>query len=303
MDNKEIHIARSWRKFDKAGFVAIYGLFERLGHYKLNFHLAIEPENIQAKVFLPLKKHLEKHGHSIRIYKQDTLKKYANSLGVPENNMERFKEWQWIYHILLYHRLYFKNNIDYILTLDDDIIFNEKDINVIESCCVNKVPFSIADQHVDGDKCMMGKLCDYFGGWVSDSYWRRPGNTFSGNSGFMGINNAIWSLFGSDEVNNLMDMFTYQEWDHKKHTEGAAYDQYRILLQEQSFLSILNRALNNNHIVLTKKDGYIIGSTIKETQQSRVEHYVSTQKYNIAYDYKVNGLYKDFMNVIRKQQT
>ena len=100
MDNKEIHIARSWRKFDKAGFVAIYGLFERLGHYKLNFHLAIEPENIQAKVFLPLKKHLEKHGHSIRIYKQDTLKKYANSLGVPENNMERFKEWQWIYHIL-----------------------------------------------------------------------------------------------------------------------------------------------------------------------------------------------------------
>lgn len=301
MENTNIHIARSWRRFDKEGFVAIYGLFERLGHHKLNFHIAVEPENINTSLFIPLKNHLEKHGHTISIYKHDILKEYAESLGASKTEIERFEKWQWIYHIILYHRLYVKNNIDYILTLDDDIIFNEKSIEVIESCCVNKVPFSIADQHVDADKCMMGKLCDFFGGWVADSYWRRNNNGRSGNSGFMGINNGLWSLFGSDEWSKLINMFTYQEWNHKEHSEGAEYDQYRILLQEQSFLSILNRALNVNHIVLTPEDGYIISKDVDELEKSRVEHYVSTLKYEQVYKDKVKGLFRDYMKVIQDE--
>lgn len=299
MEKVDIHIARSWRKFDNAGFVSMYGLFERLGHHRLHYHIAVEPDNIDKTLFMSFKNHIEKHGHTIRIYKQDILKEYATKLGASKVNLERFETWQWIYHILLYHRLYFKENVDYVLTLDDDIIFNEKDISVVESCCVNKVPFSIADQYVDGDKCMMGQLCNFFGGWVSDAYWRRPGNMFSGNSGFMGINNAMWSLFGSDEFNSLLDMFTYEEWDHKKHSEGAGYDQYKILLQEQSFLSILNRALNLNHLVLTPEDGYIISKDISEVEKSRVEHYVSTLKYHRTYTRKVRGLCRDYLRAIK----
>jgi hypothetical protein len=299
VENTNIHIARSWRKFGKEGFVSIYGIFERLGHHKLNFHIAVEPDKIDMKCFLPLKKHLEKHGHTIQIYKQDILDDYARYMGINQETVDKFKDWQWIYHILLYHRLFFKDGIDYILTLDDDLVFNHRSLSVVESCCVNKVPFSIADQFVDADKCMMGKLCDFFGGWISDKYWSSPGNEYSGNSGFMGVNNGMWEFFATiEQFNQLIRMFTYREWNHKIHSKGAKYEDYRILLQEQSFLSILNRALSNNHIVLVPEDGYLISKDIKETESSIVEHYVSTLKYKAPYLSKVRGLYEDYMKVI-----
>lgn len=294
-------VARSWREFGKQQFVAICELCEKLVDYDLEFHINVneEPEDY---LFLEMAHdYVDMYGHKLKTYNDTFLDEYAKETGANRKQIEKFKDWKWIYHLLLYHFLFHEKEVEYVLTYDDDILFNEKPIGELLHLVSNRTYFSCADQYNDSDKCMMGELCYLLGPKINDGYYANTSNNFATNSGFMGLNNKMFNLFKSDKsFRSMLDLFEYKKWDHKTMT-GMEYDYYRVLLQEQSFLSILNRALSGKtHRVLDSSDDYIISSDLKKIRQSKIEHYVSVSKYTEEYLNKVEDRFNKYSIMVER---
>jgi len=111
----------------------------------------------------------------------------------------------------------------------------------------------------------------------------------------MGFNNSTMGLFKSNEdFKWLIDSFTYKKWDHLT-MQGTSWDSYKVLLQEQSLLSILNRSYSDQkHIVLLPSDNYILTQDIELMKKSRVMHFISVTKYEKYY----TDLIEDKYNII-----
>lgn len=281
---KPITVARSWREFDKQQFVAISELIRVFSNRDLNIHININGkinESLFQRLNLGLPSNVKLH-----FYSNEFLNDVAKQYGIQDTS--KFIEWEWIYHILLYYHLASKN-VDYILTYDDDILFKTSSLGEVTHCIDHGIPFSIVDQHYDADKCMMGKLCETLGSWVADEYFACYSNNMPSNSGFMGFSTKIFEPFQS--LSQIVSLFEFKKWDHKT-MQGSSYDQYKILLQEQSFLGIMSRAISNRtHIVLGRDEGYFITSDPKEITTSKVSHYVGTLKYEEPYLKTIDILY------------
>jgi hypothetical protein len=282
---RDFIVARSWRTFDKQQLVAVTEICKLITRQhsqieRAEIHLNINNPNheMQAKAYQVLPPNV-----SLFFYDNTELEQYVRDYGI-EPEVEKYREWEWIYHIILHHKLYHERGNDYILTYDDDILFNDVDFSDIAHFVTSKIPFSISDQFPDADKPMMGKLIEKFGNELFENYYRCYGNDRAGNSGFMGFNNSTMSLFTSKEdFKWLIDSFTYKRWDHQT-MQGTSWDTYKVLIQEQSLLSILNRAYSNKeHIILLPSDGYILTTDMELMKQSRVMHYISTTKYSEEY--------------------
>jgi hypothetical protein len=293
-------VARSWREFGKQQFVAICELCEKLNDYDLEFHININ-EELDTTFLEMAMDYVDLNGHSLTIYEDQFFDQYALKKEAGVERVEKFKDWKWIYHLLLYHYLFHEKGVDYLLTYDDDILFNEKPIGELLYLLSNRTYFSCADQYADSDKCMMGEVCFQLGPKMNDEYYANTSNHFATNSGFMGLNNKMFNLFKSNEMfQSMLDLFEYKKWDHKTMT-GMNYDHYRILLQEQSFLSILNRALSGRtHRVLDSADGYIISSDLEKIRQSKIEHYVSVSKYSDEYLNKLEERFEKYRESIER---
>jgi hypothetical protein len=291
-------VARSWREFKEQQFVAICELVNKFEDYRLDIHININLE-IDQILLKKLDDYLLESGHVLTIYTDNEFDQYALKNGATEMHLVKFREWGWIYHLLLYHKLYYEFGVNYILTYDDDIFFNQKSIGELLYLVNNQVPFACADQYADSDKCMMGKLCVLFGAEINDEYYSNTSALYSTNSGFMGLDNKMFSKFeAGDNFRKMLDLFEYRKWDHKT-MSNLGYDDYKILLQEQSFLGILNRAFSNRtHRILDEKDEYIISSDLEQIRKSKVEHYVSVSKYSDEYLQKLQNKLVEYTNKI-----
>jgi hypothetical protein len=278
-------VARSWRKFNKQQVVAIKSLTEKLkDHFSLEFHLCINDMTDSDQYIEDLEDIPES---VINIISTEELDKYAKKNGAADSHLAKFARWKWIYHLILYHYLYHQKKVDYILSYDDDIFFNGEILEAVHFL-KNEIPFAIEDQFSDGDKCMFGELVEYFGAWIVDEYYSCYANDKSSNSGFMGISlKKIFSNFSpGSEFLKMLEMFEYKPYLHDSKTK--TWKDYKILLQEQSFLGILSRATSgNSHIVLEKKDGY----SVADIENSKVQHYVASKKYQSDFLKRVSDSY------------
>lgn len=289
---QKLVVARSWREFGIQQAAALYSLYEVFRDYDVHLHLVINGE-VNRKLLESLQRRMQ--NWKFNFYNNSFLDSYAMGRGATESQVSKFSEWMWIYHILLYHYLWFVHEEDYVLTYDDDIFFREKPVEVCHKVN-NKIPFCMADQHSDSDKPLMGKLVLHFGNWVLDEYYSCWGSALSSNSGFMGlINREIFEPFSSPEsFRKMLDMFEYRTYRHED--ENLAWKDYKILLQEQSFLGILNRALSRRlHEVLTSEYGY----SVNDPQNSKVQHYVARAKFSEEFNQKVINKYEQLLNFIK----
>lgn len=299
MNQRDFIIARSWRTFGKQQMVALAEICKILGPHAMDddrceIHLNINQPNpeLQEQAFKLLPKNIK-----LFFYTNQDLENYCRKYGI-EPNLENFKTWEWIYHILLYHKLYFEDGVNYLLTYDDDILFNADDFGDLIHLIAHKIPFSIADQYHDADKPMMGKLVERFGNEIFENYYRCGGNNRAGNSGFMGFNNSTMQYFSHSEgLNWLINSFTYKRWDHLT-MQGVTWDTYKVLLQEQSLLSILNRAYSGlRHLLLLPIHGYVLNQDLEKMKQSKVMHFISTTKYEPYYLNQVEQRYEQLKHI------
>ncbi len=290
---QKIVVSRSWREFGKQQIVAIKNLVEVFppDEYELDFHICVnQPSDSFYYEQLAYSKLLPKVSN-LTLYSTDFLDNYAKERGADKIQLDSFKEWKWIYHILLYHYLYHVVGETYILSYDDDIFFNG-DIKEVKEHIQRSTPFCIGDQYSDSDKPLIGKLSRFFGEWIVDEYYASYGSLYSSNSGFMGID--IESIFKNFNRGSgffeMLDMFVYKKYTHG---ENKSWDEYKILLQEQSFLGILNRALTQRkHIVLTEEYGY----SVDKIESSKVQHYVGIKKESEKFRELIEEKYQKIIN-------
>jgi hypothetical protein len=269
-----LHVARSWRQLGAQQLVAVHSLVEAFPEFHLHFHIcvSIDPSEDERKKFhekLP-------RGVTFGLYPMELLDEYALNCGASKAHIEKFKQWKWIYHLILYHALFYEEKIDYLLSYDDDIFFNG-DLAAAKNLINLRNPFSIQDLHADSDKALFPQLINFFGPEIHDAYYSSTNNHLSSNSGFMGINTRkIFTQFPKgDAFRAMLDMFEYTPYEHGK--TGLKWKEYKILLQEQSFLGILNRSLNTTHFVLNDKEH---GYSVENLEKSPVQHYVADKKYS-----------------------
>lgn len=285
-------VARSWREFGKQQAAAVFSLYQLFREYDVHLHLCINGE-VKHELLEKIKQKMP--DWKFNIYDNAFFDRYARSRGATEEQIEKFPEWMWIYHILLYHYLWFVHTEKYVLTYDDDIFFNAEPGEVLHKVHEH-IPFCMGDQFNDSDKPLLGKLVLHFGNWILDEYYSCWSSTESSNSGFMGlINKEIFSPFASPEdFRKLLDMFEYKQYRHEN--DNSQWDQYKILLQEQSFLGILNRAFSRRrHEVLNEKYSY----SISNQNESKVAHYVAKAKFTEEFKERVDQKYRELLNFIR----
>jgi hypothetical protein len=295
---QEIHIARAWRTFGTQQIVAVHSLHKAFPEFNFHFHIVATdvPTSDQLGHF---KECLPHDRISFGFYTMEIIDDYAVSCGATEEHLNKFKEWRWIYHLLLYHALFYEEKIDYVLTYDDDIFF-QGDLKLVKDILSQKIPFSIEDMHADGDKCMFPQLISYLGPGVFENYYSAPNNHLSSNSGFMGINlKTIFSQFPRGEnFREMLEMFQYSKYEHGK--TGLHWKEYKVLLQEQSFLSILSRSLNPMHIVLSQaEDGY----SVSQVETSPVQHYVAEKKLAQEFRDRVQEEYAKILEDVRNTRS
>jgi hypothetical protein len=282
---KTLVVARSWRTFENQQVVAIANFLEVFSpHFDVVFYLCINDSSADIDHYVRI---LEKAGCSPKIFFKNNqeLDNYALSKGAALSQITKFKHWQWIYHLILYHYLYHEQGIDYLLTYDDDIFF-QGDLKEVIELLHDKTPFAIQDHQSDSDKCTMGKLVEYFGASLIDGYYECRGSIHSSNSCFMGIDiEKIFSNFTpGHEFFQMLEMFQYEPEEYGSSKE---WREYKIPLQEQSFLSILSRATSEKaHVLLTPDFGY----SMEDLENSMVQHYTGELKYQ-----------KDFLDRVHKK--
>ena len=87
---------------------------------KAEIHLNINNPNLEMQ---EIARKIVPANIDLFFYTNEDLEDYVKSRNI-EPNLENYKIWEWIYHIILYHKLYTERNVDYLLTYDDDILFN-----------------------------------------------------------------------------------------------------------------------------------------------------------------------------------
>jgi hypothetical protein len=290
----KLTVARSWREFGKQQAVAVYNLYEVLGDHEIDLHLCIN-RSINLDY---IEKFKNKIPHwNFKIYKTDSLDLYSIKKGASESKILEFKKWPWIYHIILYYFLWNEKGVDYLLTYDDDIFFKKEKFDYLD-LLEKKIPFSIEDQSFS-DKSLMPQLIKIFGDSIHDDYYSCSHRQIGSNSGFMGIlNKEIFTPFESPEnFCKLLDLFEYKRYIHTY--EELDWEIFKILLQEQSFLGILNRSFSDKrHVVLTKDDGYFITDKIEDMEKTEIQHYIAMKKYSRNFLNRINQKHNEVLRFL-----
>lgn len=283
-----ITVARSWRVFGQQQTIGLLSLYKKIHWMNPVFHLNIN-EDVDDDCLEYLYNFVPRE--NVYIYSDNFFDEYARLNEVDESLIQQFSKWKWIYHILLYYYLYSEIDIPYILTYDDDILFNEKEIHEVLGLLEKEIPFGIGEPNGFADKTMLGKLSIYFQDKFDINYmfWSCWPQEFSINSGFMGIRTEFFNHY--DSLIDICNLFNYEEYIH---TDSPTFDSlFNKLLQEQSFLSINNKSFyNDEYVTLTPDDGYDIRwDEIDEnySNKTKVEHYVHTKKYTKIYQYRLKS--------------
>lgn len=246
----KIVIARSWREFQQRQGAAVRSLHQIFSNKDVHLHICVNGD-IDWQLVDDLR--IMMPNWKINIYANKFLNDYARKRGATEQQISEFSKWPGIYNILLYYYLWHVLREEYVLTYDDDILFDGFPKEVMYKI-QSHIPFSTADTRADSDKPLMGKLVMKFGNWIHDEYYSCSDSDLASNSSFMGvINREIFEQFSSpDTFREMLDLFEYRE---VQGADSAEWNDYKVLLQEQSFLGVLNRAFSRKrHEVLDLTD-------------------------------------------------
>jgi hypothetical protein len=299
---KPLYISRSWREFDKQQAIGILSFYKKIYMLDVEFHLNINGEINQQWLdyvynFIPVEK--------IILYKDDFLKDYARKNKIKETIIDDFEKWKWIYHILLYHYLWKERESDYILTFDDDILFNSKEISEIIRYLETRTPFGLSETNAWSDKSSMKKMIFYFdkkGIDVHDIFWKVSPQNVSINSGFLGMKMDFFENY--DSLNDIVNFFTldyfnppitsWNDISSWNDSYGILFDSlWNILLQEQSFLVINQKVFYPTEFrTLQISDGYNIELHDMVNDEfyplrTKLEHYLSNAKHELVYKQRI----------------
>ena len=290
--NRKLVVSRMWTKRGIQQYFSLLQLSKEFWDFEIEAHILIDDWSHSDDWTLEIEKlstpHREGFPMTIIFYTKEELKDwYDKNDYLSEKQFDGVKGLVHFYHILLYFYLYVEKNIDYLVTYDDDIIFNRKvseSLNEIDGLISSKTPFIIEETRFPiSDKSLLYKLSEYYGRDLTSDYYRDNHRGVGTNAGFMGIEtSAIFSEFKGD-VSSMVNLFNFKSPKLKSVDEPYSYsDEILFNTQEQSFLSVMSHCFSTKEVFrLGHSLGYFFDTPIQESvNKSKIIHFTGDRKYD-----------------------
>jgi len=179
------------------------------------------------------------------------------------------------YHILINHYVRRVYSYNYSLMIEYDVIFNNEDLEQLETFLTNQIPFGIVEPANPGcDKALAKQLSDLF----EQNVVQLPNVGI--NAGFKGLNLKIFDEFlNPTTFNMLLNIFDFSGIYNEDGSEKTGWTRTTIDTQEQSFHSLMN-ALSPNYELLDPQKYYVFPYWVDLDYllKSKVIHFIGHEK-------------------------
>ena len=284
----KIPIARLWHRKGKLEYFCIQQMIQTFPNIEFDWHIVLHSidykdewsEKIDA---LPIK---------VTWYSTEDMINYGKECGYINDSFEnKIPNFVHFYHIIIFHYLRRVLRFDYALSYEYDIIFNSNELQELENCIKNKIPFGICEPaNSYCDKALLNQLNNLFQIDLSNV----TNNFELGiNAGFQGMNLKIFDNFMNPSTfSDFLDCFDFSGIYNEDGLEKTGYTRTIIDTQEQSFHSLLNRMFSENFVVLDPKTYYFYPSYLNFDiqQRSKVLHYFGHVKPKEMIDFIENKI-------------
>jgi hypothetical protein len=290
--NRKLIVSRMWTKRGIQQYFSLLQISKEFWDFEIEAHILIDDWTHDDDWTKEIEKlnnpHREGFPMSVEFYTKEELKQWYHSNNIIDKSVfDNMKGFLHIYHLLLYFYLYVEKGIDYLVSYDDDIVFNKKvspELNEIDGLITNKTPFVIDEEYFPmSDKSMFVGLSNYFNRDLTPDYYRNNIRGVGANAGFMGIEtSSIFSSF-KDNFMGLLSLFDYKSPNLKSIDEPYHYtDKVLFDTQEQSFMSIMLHCFATKELFrLGGALGYFFDTPIQEAvNKSKLIHFTGDRKYD-----------------------
>ena len=165
--------------------------------------------------------------------------------------------------------------------IEYDVIFNNEDLEQLETFLTNQIPFGIVEPANPGcDKALAKQLSDLF----EQNVVQLPNVGI--NAGFKGLNLKIFDEFlNPTTFNMLLNIFDFSGIYNEDGSEKTGWTRTTIDTQEQSFHSLMN-ALSPNYELLDPQKYYVFPYWVDLDYllKSKVIHFIGHEKPQIMMD-------------------
>ena len=273
-----IPIARLWHKKGKLEYHTMMQLIKYFPNLNFEYHIVLDQfdykdewsEKIDS---LPVK---------CFWYSKEDMHNYLKNSGYGnEELISKIPNFVHFYHILINHYVRRVYSYNYSLMIEYDVIFNNEDLEQLETFLTNQIPFGIVEPANPGcDKALAKQLSDLF----EQNVVQLPNVGI--NAGFKGLNLKIFDEFlNPTTFNMLLNIFDFSGIYNEDGSEKTGWTRTTIDTQEQSFHSLMN-ALSPNYELLDPQKYYVFPYWVDLDYllKSKVIHFIGHEKPQIMMD-------------------
>lgn len=271
MINK-IPVARLWHKRGKLEYFTMYQLHKHFPQIEFEFHIVLDQPDYRDE----WTDKIEALPYKCIWYTKEDMEDYLKQSGYINEEVSRtIVNFIHFYHIVINHYLRRVLRYDYVLTIEYDVIFNSEDLQEIETCLLNKIPFGISEPANGAcDKALANQLSQLFG----QNIVKYP--NIGINAGFKGLCLEVFDQFlNTSTFQMLLECFDFSGIYKEDGTEKDGWERTLIDTQEQSFHSLMN-TLSPNYTILSPSDYYVFPYWIdmEYLKKSKVIHFIGHKK-------------------------
>jgi hypothetical protein len=267
-----IPIARLWHKKGKLEYHTMMQLIKYFPNLNFEYHIVLDQfdykdewsEKIDS---LPVK---------CFWYSKEDMHDYLKNSGYGNDELiSKIPNFVHFYHILINHYVRRVHSYNYSLMIEYDVIFNNEDLEQLETFLTNQIPFGIVEPANPGcDKALAKQLSDLF----EQNIVQLPNVGI--NAGFKGLNLKIFDEFlNPTTFNMLLNIFDFSGIYNEDGSEKTGWTRTTIDTQEQSFHSLMN-ALSPNYELLDPQKYYVFPYWVDLDYllKSKVIHFIGHEK-------------------------
>jgi hypothetical protein len=272
-----VPVSRLWHRRGKLEFNTAVQLYKNFPGIEFEFHIVLDNFDYQDS----WSEKFNELPYKFYWYSKDDMLQYLVDCDYMSKDQYDISKFIHFYHIIINHYLRRKYQYDYTLNIEYDVIFNSKDLLIVENCLHSRLPFSMIEpMNTNCDKSLADRLSRVF----DTNVVRYPMYGF--NAGLQGINLRIFDEFMNPSTFKiLLSIFDFSGIYDSSGNEKIGWERTLIDTQEQSFHCLLN-SLSPDFKILPINDYYIFPYWIdmEHLQKSNIIHFIGHQKPDIMFD-------------------
>jgi hypothetical protein len=273
-----IPIARLWHKKGKLEYHTMMQLIKYFPNLNFEYHIVLDQFDYKDE----WSKKIDSLPVKCFWYSKEDMHDYLKNSGYGNDELiSKIPNFVHFYHILINHYVRRIYSYNYSLMIEYDVIFNNEDLEQLETFLTNQIPFGIVEPANPGcDKALAKQLSDLF----EQNVVQLPNVGI--NAGFKGLNLKIFDEFlNPTTFNMLLNIFDFSGIYNEDGSEKTGWTRTTIDTQEQSFHSLMN-ALSPNYELLDPQKYYVFPYWVDLDYllKSKVIHFIGHEKPQIMMD-------------------